>query len=213
MEDRSTRPEQLYPFLLKVYACVDKTKRSKIDAPDLCKFNIAQDVDRGYYLAAAIVRQPNAFFSYDQVDAHIKASPTDGEPQPLVPDTLRSCVFRLCHYSLMVGHPGERWIYKSMWLSFTGLTWKVIYTLLCLTAHGAGEADRNKMTTLTVPSSTIEAAMVYHYCCTYLLLNDKRWSYIFPGNDLQAFKIKAPHIDCRASSNLSRTKFYQWSAV
>lgn len=74
----------------------------------------AQENNRACILAALIIGLLKSMFTFDTEPALVRVLPINGASQPYIPTTMQPCILHLCHYSLLVGHPGKRPIYDNI---------------------------------------------------------------------------------------------------
>lgn len=102
------------PFLPEVFALPDHVQESETYIPDLQNFIQHQGRDNECSQAAINVGKPNTIFSYNTDGVLVRESAIDNVSQTYVPTVLRARSLRLCHYSLLAGHPDERQLYDTM---------------------------------------------------------------------------------------------------
>lgn len=86
----------------------------ELNVPNLIEFIQAQANDTKFRRAEGTVGKPNAFYSVDTDSVLLKVSPIDSASQRFFRANLKMSILRMCHYSLLAGHPPERQMQDAM---------------------------------------------------------------------------------------------------
>lgn len=94
-----------------------------MDVQNLYESIQPQTMDNKRQCSARTVRKENYTFPYDADGVFIRVSAIDRASQRYVPAVLRPRLLRLCYYSLLAGHLGERRMYDSLRWEFYWPPW------------------------------------------------------------------------------------------
>lgn len=102
------------PFIREFCMMVGITCNDKGKIPSLDEIISAQSNDPYFRSTFAYVRKPNTLFNAESDGVLVSVSPLNGASQRVVPVSIRPRFLHLSHYSLLAGHPGQRWMYDCM---------------------------------------------------------------------------------------------------
>lgn len=90
------------------------SKAEEIQPPNVMELlDVQIDVPKCTQKAVSIGLNKSIFTFHVEV-AFVRIFPTDNSSQQYMPATLRPQIFRLCHFSILVRHPGDWQVYKSI---------------------------------------------------------------------------------------------------
>lgn len=102
------------PYVCELYAVADQIGEIETYIPDMSECIGPQPVHYDCQQAATVLGKQDSTIIYYTDGVLVRISPIDGTSQRFVPAISRPPILRLWHSSLLVGQPGERFMYDTM---------------------------------------------------------------------------------------------------